>query len=111
MKKLAIIICLFSIGCGQLKPPADGQNGSAGPQGVAGQDATPTYVVQLCPNQPHPSYPNHFPEMGFCLDHKLYGVFNGSVDYLTELPPGNYASIAPEGCNLTISTNCQVTQQ
>lgn len=85
-----------------------GPTGAQGEQGVAGESP---YIVQLCPNNPHAHYPDHFPELAFCLNGMLYGIYNGSIDYLTELPPGNYRSIAPEGCNLVIRANCEVEQQ
>ena len=110
MTKIVVAILILLTACAQVKGGKT-TAGPAGPQGVPGKDATPVYAVQLCPNQPHPQYPNHFPEEAICINGSLHGVFNGTVDYFTELPPGNYKSIAPEGCNLVIMDNCQVSQQ
>lgn len=89
-----------------------GYSGVDGKNGTNGLDANPVTVVKLCPNSPSPSYGN-FPEQAFCVGGKLYGIYNtqnNGLDYLAELPPGNYSSIAPIGCNLNISVNCVVTQ-
>lgn len=104
----AILIVLTYTGCGR----GPGVPGPQGEQGPAGLDAAPVIVVQLCPNRPAPSY-GTFPEQALCIGGKLYGVYNTQdhgLDYLAELPPGNYASIAPQGCNLTIGENCAITQ-
>lgn len=106
-----VLIALLS-GCGRGPTGYNGKDGKDGADGRDGTDATPVTVVQLCPNRPAPSY-GAFPEQALCIGGKLYGIYNTQdhgLDYLAELPPGNYASIAPLGCNLTIGANCAVTQ-
>lgn len=91
---------------------AQGQVGPQGNTGAAGANGTTVTVVRLCPNNPAPSYGN-FPEQALCIGGKLYGIYNtqsNGLDFLSELPPGNYASVAPSGCNLTIGAACAVTQ-
>lgn len=97
---------------------AKGDTGETGSQGMAGQDgsnginATPITPVQFCPNLGTTVYASNWPEQGFCLDNKLYGVyFTGSYAFLAELPPGAYSSTSMNGCSFTIGSNCSVTQQ
>lgn len=120
-KNLMIVIIVGSLlgvmSCGKPHDGTDGLNGLSGKDGAKGRDGqdgidgTQVTVVQLCPNQPHPSYPSHFPELALCINSKLYGVYNSTIDYLSELPPGDYRSIAPDGCNLLIKDNCIVEQR
>lgn len=120
---LSLLFTLFGLsGCGYdavFIPGPKGDTGAQGPKGDTGEngnngsngaDAVSVYAVQLCPNNPPASYPNVFPEVALCIQHKLYGVYNGNIDYFSEIPPGNYSSIAPQGCNLHVYPDCVVTQ-
>lgn len=89
-----------------------GAIGATGETGASGTNATPVTFVQLCPNLPPVSYPSNFPEVAICDGGNLYGVYwTGSQAFLSELPPGDYSSTSPQGCNLKISANCVVTQE
>ena len=89
----------------------NGTNGTNGAAGTNGTNGTQITIVQLCPNLPATSYPSNFPEQAFCISSNLYGVYwTGSEAFLAELPPGDYSSTSPQGCNLQILANC-VTEQ
>lgn len=89
-----------------------GLPGAIGPQGLPGTngvDATPVTVVQLCHGIPI-IYPSSFPEQALCINNTLYAVYwNGSQAFFSALPPGNYASTSPQGCNLTVLPNCVIS--
>jgi len=109
MKTLILLLVVLAFtACG---PELIGPPGPKGPTGAAGQaGVAPSMVpIQLCPQQVI-QYPSSFPESALCIEGKLYGVmWNGTSAWLAELPPGNYASTSPSGCNLHIGANCQVT--
>lgn len=87
----------------------DGAVGATGAQGIPGAAGTSVFAVKLCPGVPV-VYPTSFPESALCLQNKLYGVYwDGIHAFLAELPPGNYSSTSPQGCNLRVGLNCQVT--
>lgn len=116
---ILVVFCLTVTACGQGPQGVAGLTGTIGPQGSSGSqgepgqdglNATPVAMIQLCPGYPT-VYPSSFPEYAMCVQHKLYGVYNDGVHplaFLAELPPGNYASVAPQGCNLRIHGDCQV---
>lgn len=88
---------------------AMGPQGAQGPQGAPGVDAAPVVAIKLCLNVPT-VYPTSFPESALCIQGKLYGVYwDGSHAFLAYLPPGNYTSTSPQGCNLHIHENCIVS--
>lgn len=79
--------------------------------GSDGTNATSVTVVQLCPSYGPTQYPDSFPEQALCVSNNLYGVYwSGTQAFLAEIVPGAYASTSPDGCTLTVSENCQVTQ-
>ena len=86
-------------------------NGSIGPQGNPGMDATPTTVIQFCSKQDDTIYPSNFPEQGLCINHNLYGVYwDGKNAWLAEIVPGSYLSTATGlGCTFTVSKDCVVS--
>ena len=87
---------------------AIGQPGSPGNDGRDGVDATPVTIVQLCPGTT--TYPSVFVEIAFCVSGRLYGTYSTHGGFSTELPPGNYSSnTLGSRCNLTIHTNCVVS--
>ena len=103
------VVLLARSGCGRGPTGYSGVDGKNGTNGQDGENATPVYAVQLCPGYPS----SVFPEQAICIQGKLYGVFNtqnNGLDYLSELPPRNYDSIAPSGCHLTVAPNCVVIQ-
>lgn len=124
MKTLVILAMVLLTACQGKKGDA-GNSGSAGhdgisitgPQGPAGQDgtnghdgvdATLTTLVQLCPGFV-PSYPNVFPEVGICIDNKLYGVYSQNGGFLVYMPAGTYFSDGINAdCNVTVVSGCQV---
>lgn len=76
-----------------------------GSNGLPGSAITP---VQLCPGVV--SYPSTFIEYGWCMNNKLWGVYSANDGFLTYFPPGSYQSNAiGSRCNLTIGSNCQVS--
>lgn len=88
-----------------------GVTGNTGPQGVPGTDAPSVTVVQLCASWGQTSYPSNFPEQALCIGNNLLGVYwNGTQAFLALLPPGDYTSTSPQGCNLTILPNCQIQE-
>lgn len=97
----------------------DGLAGELGPVGLPGIQGEPGAAgsviepIQLCPTLGPPVYPTNFPEVGLCLDSKLYGVYDldASHVFLGEIPPGAYSSTSPQTCSFTVAPNCQVVQQ
>lgn len=82
----------------------NGTNGVDGQPGTSGTLVTP---VQFCPG--NSIYNNSYPEVGFCINDKLYAVYS-SVATLVEVPPGSYGSIsAGNSCGFTVGEHCQVT--
>lgn len=82
-------------------------NGLIGPVGPAGSPGTLLTPVQFCPNVT-PNYPSTFPEYGFCIEGKLYGVYSTNGGFLALLPDGTYNSNAVgSSCTFTI-TGCTV---
>lgn len=111
MRKITCVIFLLLGACSQPGAPGvngvDGKNGLNGTNGSNGADANPVTIVQLCPDIT--TYPGVFVEVALCIQGKLYGVYSNPV-FMTELPPGNYASAAiGSACNLTIGENCVIT--
>lgn len=85
-----------------------GATGSQGTQGIPGVDTTPITVVQFCPNVT-PQYPSTFPEVGICLQNRIYAVYSANDGFLTEVPPGVYSSNAiGSACTFTILPNCGI---
>lgn len=88
---------------------ATGSPGSTGPQGVPGAPGTQVSAVQFCPGYV-PTYPTVFPEVGLCINGKLYAEYYAPPSSgLVYIPPGYYSSTqtgAP--CNFTVKPNCVV---
>ncbi len=111
---LAIAVAMSACGYvkGEVGPigPA-GQNGAPGSDGAngpKGADGTVITIVQLCPG--YTTYSSTFVEVAECINNKLYGVYSQNGGFLTELPPGEYASNGiGSACNLTVGVNCAVT--
>lgn len=89
----------------------NGTNGSNGSNGSNGTDGTVVQSVQFCPNYTL-SYPSMFPEVGFCIDNKIYAVYyDGKNAWMSVIPPGSYASTSTSApCNFTVAPGCVVTQ-
>jgi hypothetical protein len=99
----SVLICDGQVG-------ATGNTGATGAQGPSGTNSTPLTVVQLCPGFT-PSYPNTFPEVGFCLSSRLYGIYSENGGFMVYLPPGTYSSNGINAsCTLTVAANCVVTK-
>lgn len=87
------------------EPGIPGQIGPAGPVGLDGTQIT---VVQFCPGTP--TYPSSFPEIAFCINSKLYGVYSVPGAFLTYIPPGAYLSVGiGSRCDFTITSGCNVS--
>jgi hypothetical protein len=114
MKRFEILMTvafLMFTGCAAQKGDKGdtGLTGAIGVQGPAGADGTAITVIRFCADQP--SYPSSFPEVGECINGKIYGVYSVNDGFLAELPPGNYSSNAVgSACNFTIGDNCAVSR-
>lgn len=86
-------------------------NGRPGSQGIQGSPGTSVTAVQFCPNY-QLTYPSTFPEVGMCFSNVLYAVYWDKANlnaWLTEIPPGYYASTSTSApCNFTVMPNCGV---
>jgi hypothetical protein len=89
---------------------ASGQDGINGTSGSDGQDGTLVVPVQFCAASFVPSYPDTFPELGFCINNEMYGVYSTHGGFMVLLTPGQYNSNGVEAsCTFTLNANCQVT--
>ena len=85
-----------------------GVAGINGTNGMNGQDASPTTLVQLC-GTCVAAYPSTFPEVGLCINHKLYGVYSANGGFLVEITPGSYNSNGINcSCSFVVATDCAV---
>lgn len=116
MKHLLILSCLVLFACrGPQGDPGNtgaqgsqGIQGSQGLQGPTGLNGSTITLVQFCPGTP--SYPSTFPEIGMCINNKLYAVYSANDGFLTLIPPGVYHSNAiGSSCNFTILPNCGIS--
>lgn len=106
---LSIALLLMLSACqGSKGDPGDkGAKGEQGIQGQAGVNANPPTVVQFCQGIT-PSYPTTFPEIGVCLQGKLYAVYSANGGFLVYLPNGTYNSHGLNAdCTFTVS-DCEV---
>lgn len=89
---------------------SNGQDGAQGPQGLPGAPGSTITEVQLCGGC-QAAYPSVFPEIGLCIDNKLYGVYSANGGFMVELPPGTYSSNGINcSCTLTVASGCIVSQ-
>ena len=90
----------------------NGSNGVNGTNGTNGQDGTPGTIIspiQFCDGQT--TYPSSFPEVGFCINHKIYAVYSANGGFLTEVAPGNWSSNGiGVSCNFTVSDDCVISR-
>jgi len=96
---------------------ANGANGAQGIQGVAGtngtngtngSNATAVTAVQFCTGTG--SYPSTFPEVGFCINDRLWGVYSDHGGFMTEILPGTWSSNGiNSSCTFTVHAHCEVT--
>jgi len=90
---------------------AKGDTGSTGATGATGQAGTPGTLVtpiQFCSGTG--SYPSHFPEVGFCINDKIYAVYSANGGFLTEVAPGTWSSNGiNNSCTFTVSPHCVVS--
>ena len=85
-----------------------GSPGDTGPQGPG----TVVTLIQFCPNSGAPSYPNVFPEYGFCIGGSIYATYSANDGFTTLLTPGTYSSNAVgSSCTFVVGPNCSVVQQ
>ena len=84
------------------------RNGVDGEDGEEGRAGTVVAPVKFCPHDA-PVYPSKFPEVGFCIDNKLYAVYSANGGFMTEIPPGTYNSNAVgSSCTFVVLTNCRI---
>lgn len=88
---------------------ATGNTGSTGGTGVNGVDTASISVVQLCSGVT--TYPSSFAEVGMCISGDLYAVYwDGHNSWLTEIPPGNYASTSTSvPCDFCVTSGCNIS--
>ena len=87
---------------------ANGSNGSNGSNGTNGTNGTVVTPVQFC-SADKASYPNTFPEVGFCIAGQLYAVYSANDGFLSLITPGTYTSNGiNSSCTFTVSANCAV---
>lgn len=88
---------------------SSGSNGQNGNDGRDGTDATPITITQFCPG--NVNYPNVFPEVGLCINSKIYAVFwDRGQAFMAEVPPGAYRSTSTSlACNFTVQSNCIIS--
>lgn len=98
---------LIQCGDGTQSLVLDGTNGLDGQDGTPGTVVTP---IQFCPGAG--SYPDTFPEVGFCLGGNLYAVYSANGGFLTEVLPGTWSSDGINAsCTFTVAPSCVVTNQ
>jgi len=109
MKKLLMTI-LFLTSCNHESTYSIIPNYNPGPQGLSGKDGTQINIVQFCPNVSS-HYPLIFPEIGFCINNKIYAVYSANDGFMAEIVPGYYWSNAIGSiCNFTVKDNCEIVQ-
>jgi hypothetical protein len=87
---------------------SNGSNGKDGQNGTNGTSGTIITSIQFCPGTP--SYPSIFPEVGFCINDKIYAVYSSQGGFLTVVQPGTWVSNAiGSSCTFTVGPNCEVT--
>lgn len=88
----------------------DGADGANGSDGQDGADGTRITIVQFC--ETSPSTPHNFPEIGFCIENKLYAVmWDGQKAWQSEIIPGSYMSTATGlTCTFQVVQGCEVTR-
>lgn len=90
---------------GSTGSPGESIVGPAGSNGIPG---TVISIVQFCPGVVA-SYPTTFPEVGLCIDSKLYAVYSANEGFLAYIPPGLYESNAVgSACTFTVLENCVI---
>lgn len=74
-----------------------------------GQNAVPVTPVQLCSGVT--TYPNSFPEFGFCINNTLFGTYwDGHNAWTAEIAPGHWSSTSSSvSCNFTVTSGCNVS--
>lgn len=82
----------------------DGVNGTNGHDGV---DATPITIVQFCQGIT-PAYPSTFPEIGLCLQGKLYGVYSTNGGFMVYISDGSYISHGLNADCTFVVSGCEV---
>jgi len=88
----------------------DGTNGTNGSDGAAGTSFAFS-SIQFCAGTPSYSAGN-FPEIGFCINNVLYGVYSANGGYLTVIQQGTWSSdpVGTAQCTFTVGPDCKVTR-
>lgn len=84
----------------------NGVNGTNGQNGTSFAFAS----IQLCSGTPSYSAGN-FPEVGFCVNDVLYGVYSANGGYMTVIQQGTWSSnpVGTAQCTFTVGPDCKVT--
>lgn len=116
MISLLAVVVLTNTGCTKGPQGAQGIPGPQGPSGntgatgisgAAGTNGTVITIIQFCPGVE--TYPSVFPEVGLCINNKIYAVYSKNDGFLTEVVPGAYNSNAVgSNCNFTVLPNCVI---
>ena len=81
-------------------------NGINGVKGVDGHSVS-FDPIQFCPAAPH--YPSTFPEVGFCIDDQLYGVYSANGGFMAVIQPGAWQSQGiGSSCSFVVEAHCKV---
>lgn len=69
--------------------------------------------VEFCPSYGATSYPNNFPEYGFCIDDNIYAVYwTGNNAFMAQVVPGTYVSTSStSSCTFVVQSHCNVEEQ
>ncbi len=87
----------------------NGIDGNNGTNGTNGSDAQSVSVVQFCNGTAH--YPSSFPEVGFYIQGKLYGVYSANGGFMSLLTPGTYSSNGiNSSCTFTVNADYSVSR-
>ena len=88
---------------------SNGTDGQDGLNGLNGADGTQIGVVVFCPGYA-PVYPTVFPEVGMCINDKLYAVYSANGGFLAPIPEGRYSSNAiGSACTFNVGPHCTIT--
>lgn len=108
MRYIILSTLLILVACFPGPGIIPGPIGPSGPKGDPGLDATQITVVKFCPNSVA-NYPSVFPEIGLCINSKLYAVYSANNGFLVEVIPGVYQSNAiGSSCSFEVQNNCLV---
>lgn len=90
----------------------DGANGSDGSPGQPGSPGAPGVVGSIVtPVLPCPGIVGPYAEVLFCVDERLYAVYDGGTPgqvHYTEVVPGSYVTTDGRSCHFTVTSGCDL---